>query len=186
MASRHLLLHRFRLHGFQGFTATAPQGHRFWCSATLSSEDANDKAGCENHTHSSNLVEDELEEEILTDIKPILMLTRNILHTTRYMSGERLTTEDERAVVDKLLVYHPHFEDKIGCGLESIMVDRHPHWYSRCFFVVRTDGSWTDFSYKICLQGYIRDRYQPNAERFIETRFGKNGFVRGLFKRWGI
>ena len=40
----------------------------------------------------------------------------------RYMDGERLNAEDEKAVVEKLLAYHPHAEDKIGCGLDSIMV----------------------------------------------------------------
>lgn len=40
----------------------------------------------------------------------------------RYMDGERLSAEDEKEVVEKLLVYHPHSEDKIGCGLDSIMV----------------------------------------------------------------
>lgn len=38
------------------------------------------------------------------------------------MDGGTLTLEDEKAVVEKLLAYHPHSEDKIGCGLESIMV----------------------------------------------------------------
>lgn len=38
------------------------------------------------------------------------------------MDGECLTAEDEKAVVRKLLTYHPHCEDKIGCGLASIMV----------------------------------------------------------------
>lgn len=42
--------------------------------------------------------------------------------SSRYMDGERLTAEDEKAVVDKLLSYHPHSEDKIGCGIDSIMV----------------------------------------------------------------
>lgn len=40
----------------------------------------------------------------------------------RYMDGGRLTVEDEKLVVEKLLAYHPHSEDKMGCGLESIMV----------------------------------------------------------------
>ena len=40
----------------------------------------------------------------------------------RYKDGERLTVEDEKAVVENLLAYHPHSEDKIGCGIESIMV----------------------------------------------------------------
>ncbi|GFY86042.1 DCL protein [Actinidia rufa] len=88
------------------------------------------------------------EDEILRDIEPITFLTKEILHSDRvdepirgyrenreqmmvaweddngqggYMDGERLTAEDEGAVVEKLLAYHPHSEDKIGCGLDSIM-----------------------------------------------------------------
>lgn len=38
------------------------------------------------------------------------------------MDGERLVPEDEKAVIDKLLAHHPRSEDKIGCGLDSIMV----------------------------------------------------------------
>lgn len=62
------------------------------------------------------------EAEILRDIEPIIYLTKEILHSDRYMDGECLTAEDEKAVVGKLLAYHPHCEDKIGCGLASIMV----------------------------------------------------------------
>jgi len=88
-------------------------------------------------------------EEILKDIEPIIMLAKDILHSERslpnfistnisswfyllfiilcvshcrYVDGARLNMEDEKAVVEKLLVYHPQSEDKVGCGLESIMV----------------------------------------------------------------
>ncbi|KAJ7966574.1 DNA-directed RNA polymerase subunit [Quillaja saponaria] len=112
------------------------------------------------------------EDEILSDIEPIVILTKEILHSHRYMDGERLTVEDEKAVVEKLLAYHPHSEDKIGCGLDSIMVDRHPQFrHSRCLFVVRTDGGWIDFSYQKCLRAYVRDKYPTHAERFIREHF---------------
>ncbi|KAF8406277.1 hypothetical protein HHK36_008362 [Tetracentron sinense] len=93
----------------------------------------------------------------------------------RYMDGERLTVEDEKAVVEKLLAFHPHSEDKIGCGLDSIMVDRHPQFrQSRCLFVIRTDGGWIDFSYQKCLRAYIRDKYPSHAERFIREHFKRS------------
>lgn len=112
------------------------------------------------------------EDEILRDIEPIASLTKEILHSERYLDGEQLTAEDEKAVVDKLLAYHPHSEDKIGCGLDSIMVDRHPQFkHSRCLFVIRTDGGWIDFSYQKCLRAYIRDKYPSHAERFIREHF---------------
>ncbi|RZC48491.1 hypothetical protein C5167_016918 [Papaver somniferum] len=112
------------------------------------------------------------ESEILNDIEPIILLTKEILHSDRYMDGETLSAEDEKAVVEKLLSYHPHSADKIGSGLDSIMVDRHPQFkYSRCLFVVRTDGGWIDFSYQKCLRAYIRDKYPSYAERFIREHF---------------
>ena len=38
-----------------------------------------------------------------------------------------------------------------------LKVDRHPQFrHSRCFFVIRTDGGWIDFSYQKCLRAYIR------------------------------
>ncbi|GJR40584.1 hypothetical protein Tco_1216268 [Tanacetum coccineum] len=76
-----------------------------------------------------------------------------------YKNGERLTSADEKMVIEKLLAYHPHSEDKIGCGIDYIMVDRHPHYrFARCLFVVRTDGGVIDFSYRKCIQAYKRSR----------------------------
>ncbi|XP_037493896.1 uncharacterized protein LOC105630912 isoform X2 [Jatropha curcas] len=63
------------------------------------------------------------EDEILRDIEPITCLTKEILHSDRYLDGERLTADDEKLVVEKLLTYHPNSEDKIGSGLDSIMVN---------------------------------------------------------------
>ncbi|XP_020102975.1 protein DCL, chloroplastic isoform X2 [Ananas comosus] len=115
------------------------------------------------------------EAEILSDIGPIIALTKNILHSNRYRDGEHLSAEDQKAVVEKLLAYHPHSEDKIGCGLNSVMVDRHPQFrYSRCLFVVRNDGGWIDFSYQKCLRAYIREKYPSHAERFIREHFKRN------------
>ncbi|XP_057974196.1 protein DCL homolog, chloroplastic [Malania oleifera] len=114
------------------------------------------------------------EAEILLDIKPITLLVKEILHSKRYWAGERLTAEDEKAVVEKLLAYHPHSEDKIGCGLDSIVVGRHPQFrYSRCLFVVRTDGGLIDFSYQKCLQAYIREKYPSDADSFICEHFNR-------------
>ncbi|XP_071925911.1 uncharacterized protein [Coffea arabica] len=61
------------------------------------------------------------EAEILEDIEPVISLAKEIIHSNRYMDGERLTAEDEKTVIERLLAYHPHSEDKIGCGLDSIM-----------------------------------------------------------------
>ncbi|TKY75026.1 DCL protein [Spatholobus suberectus] len=191
---RQALLLRVCVHNYQRFTAgDVAARHRLWCSAAanLPSDEADEKTSSGSISNSSNARKAQYpssharweddhdyrkwkdkEEEILRDIEPIVLLAKDILHSRRYMDGERLSVEDEKAVVEKLLAYHPQSEDKIGCGLESIMVDRHPQYrQSRCLFVVRTDGGWIDFSYQKCLREYIRDKYPTYAERFIRQHF---------------
>ncbi|XP_076893793.1 protein DCL homolog, chloroplastic-like [Bidens hawaiensis] len=115
------------------------------------------------------------EAEIFLDIDPTTLLIKDILHSARYMDGEQLTSTDQKMVVDKLLAYHPHSEDKIGCGIDSIMVDRHPQFRnSRCLFVVRTNGVWIDFSYQKCIRAYIRHKYPSYAEKFIKEHYKRS------------
>ena len=61
------------------------------------------------------------------------MILLFIFPNVRYMDGERLTVADEEAVVEKLLSHHPHSEDKIGCGLDSIMVSFSWHYFYGVF-----------------------------------------------------
>ncbi|KAE8658841.1 hypothetical protein F3Y22_tig00116968pilonHSYRG00058 [Hibiscus syriacus] len=79
------------------------------------------------------------EEEILRDIEPIISLVKEILHSDRLELQILLSlmtnfgnkglskgwgtfnVSDEETVLEKLLRHHPHSEDKIGCGLDSIM-----------------------------------------------------------------
>ncbi|KAL4299396.1 hypothetical protein HN51_050128 [Arachis hypogaea] len=189
-----LLHHRLLFRNFNGLAVGAippPPPRRLCCCSTVPSDQADDNVTSTSSNPSyvwkakeasssiSSFQDDpefrkwkDKEEEILKDIQPIVLLTKDILHSRRYMDGEQLSAEDERAVVDNLLAYHPRSEDKIGCGLESIMVDRHPQFrQSRCLFVVRTDGGWIDFSYQKCLREYIRDKYPMHAERFIREHF---------------
>ncbi|KAG5048176.1 hypothetical protein JHK85_009279 [Glycine max] len=188
---RQALLLRVCFHNYQRFTAGGVAArHRLWCSAAanLPSDEAEKKTNSGGISNSSFARKAQYppssearweddpdyrkwkdkEKEILSDIEPIVVLAKDILHSRRYMDGARLNEEDEKAIVEKLLAYHPHSEDKIGCGLESIMVDRHPQYrQSRCLFVVRTDGGWIDFSYQKCLREYIRDKYPTHAESVL-------------------
>lgn len=115
------------------------------------------------------------EAKILREILPIRRFVKNILHSNRYKDGDKLTPKDENKVVEKLLQYHPHSQDKIGCGVDAIMVGRHPKYdTSRCLFIIRKDGQWTDFSYIKCLMGFIRMKYPSSAEKFIEQHFRRH------------
>lgn len=50
-----------------------------------------------------------------------------------------------------LLKLHPQYEEKIQ-GLKQFGVNRHPeHTDQKCFFVVKDDGSWIDFSAAKCV-----------------------------------
>ncbi|CAN6203917.1 unnamed protein product [Urochloa humidicola] len=112
---------------------------------------------------------EEAEAEILRDVESIVELIKDILHSRRYGNGGFLSPNDEKVVVEKLLSHHPCKDEKIGCGLDGIMVDRHPEFrQSRCLFVVRTNGVWEDFSYRKCLRAYIQEKYPSHADRFLQ------------------
>ncbi|KAL6600417.1 hypothetical protein ACP70R_023454 [Stipagrostis hirtigluma subsp. patula] len=117
---------------------------------------------------------EEAEAEILRDVEPVVELVKDILHSGRYGDGGFLSPNDEKVVVEKLLPHHPRSEDKIGCGIDAIMVDRHPDYKkSRCLFVVRTNGDCEDFSYRKCLRGYLEEKYPSHADRFIKKHIGQ-------------
>ena len=44
---------------------------------------------------------------------------------------------------------------------------------SRCFYVLSTDGHKEDFSYRKCLENFIKGKYPDRAESFIGKYFKK-------------
>nr|GEW21522.1 protein DCL, chloroplastic [Tanacetum cinerariifolium] len=96
------------------------------------------------------------EDQILEDTVPLVGFVRMILHSGKYASGERLSPEHERTILERLLPHHPESEKKIGCGVSYITVGYHPDFESsRCLFIVRTDGEMVDFSYWKCIKGFL-------------------------------
>ncbi|XP_076922459.1 protein DCL, chloroplastic-like [Bidens hawaiensis] len=112
------------------------------------------------------------EDRILEDTVPLVGFVRMILHSTKYASGERLSPEHERTILERLLPHHPESEKKIGCGIKYITVGYHPDFESsRCLFIVRKDGELVDFSYWKCIKGLIRKNYPLYADNFILRHF---------------
>ncbi|KAI7731083.1 hypothetical protein M8C21_001262 [Ambrosia artemisiifolia] len=112
------------------------------------------------------------EDQILEDTVPLVGFVRMILHSTKYASGERLSPEHERTILERLLPHHPESEKKIGCGINYITVGYHPDFESsRCLFIVRKDGTMVDFSYWKCIKGLIRKNYPLYADSFILRHF---------------
>ncbi|CAJ1393532.1 unnamed protein product [Effrenium voratum] len=75
---------------------------------------------------------------------------REILHEAQL--GEELAGQ-QLALVKELLEYHPEAQKKIGAGIQGVKVDTAPDSQaSRCFWVLRSDGSQEDFSARKCCQ----------------------------------
>ena len=52
-----------------------------------------------------------------------------------------------------LLRHHPEANEKIGCGIDTIITDTAAHG-TTCFYLQRTDGTKDDFSYLSCIKNY--------------------------------
>uniref|UniRef100_A0A0D9VLF5 Protein DCL, chloroplastic n=1 Tax=Leersia perrieri TaxID=77586 RepID=A0A0D9VLF5_9ORYZ len=112
------------------------------------------------------------EDLILEDTVPLVGFVRMILHSGKYENGDRLSPEHEKAILERLLPYHPQYEKKIGCGIDYITVGLHPEFEnSRCLFIVRKDGEQVDFSFWKCVKGLIRQKYPLYADSFILRHF---------------
>uniref|UniRef100_A0A1D1XMK7 Protein DCL, chloroplastic n=1 Tax=Anthurium amnicola TaxID=1678845 RepID=A0A1D1XMK7_9ARAE len=112
------------------------------------------------------------EDQVLEDTVPLVSFVRMLLHSGRYGSGDRLSAEHEKTVLERLLPYHPEFEKKIGCGVDFITIGFHPDFEnSRCLFIVRKDGELIDFSYWKCIKGLIRKKFPLYADSFILRHF---------------
>ncbi|XP_068638243.1 protein DCL, chloroplastic-like [Aristolochia californica] len=112
------------------------------------------------------------EDQILEDTVPLVGFVRMILHSGRYASGDKLSPEHEKTILERLLPYHPEAQKKIGCGLDYITIGYHPDFdSSRCLFIVRKDGEMIDFSYWKCIKGLIQKNYPLYADTFILRHF---------------
>ena len=69
----------------------------------------------------------------------------------RYKIGERVS-EADAADLAGLIQRHPEYAEKVGRGIDHFAIQSADHG-TRCFRVVRTDGTWARFSFKTCLQG---------------------------------
>lgn len=76
--------------------------------------------------------------------------------------GEPIRDFDTHMRLLSLLSRHPRSERKVGCGVNMFIVSKAPYggFGSRCFHVVREDGSSTDFSYMTCIKGKVKTLHQ--------------------------
>jgi hypothetical protein len=67
----------------------------------------------------------------------------------RYMPGEEIGGEDG-ADLASLLQRHPKYTEKVGDGIHHFEVAV-ADFSSVCFRVIRTDGTWANFSLHTCI-----------------------------------
>ncbi len=67
----------------------------------------------------------------------------------RYHRGDRVGEPDTIDLMN-LLKLHTESEGKIGAGIRHFEV-MDGGWGTKCFKIVRVDGSWDDFSYVHCI-----------------------------------
>ncbi|XP_055828147.1 protein EMBRYO DEFECTIVE 514-like [Solanum dulcamara] len=88
-----------------------------------------------------------------------------------------LNKYEHMVLLDLLKKGHAEPERKIGTGVRAFQIRFHPHFKSRCFFVVREDDSVDDFSFRKCV-----DQIQPlpaNMQTKHYANGGKGGSGRG-------
>ncbi|KAG0555506.1 hypothetical protein KC19_12G173900 [Ceratodon purpureus] len=103
-----------------------------------------------------------------TEIEPECKEIDDIVKSMRQILWNQLSVEDDEAV-QAVLKYHHKYSEKVGCGIAYIKVDNSPDYPDvRCFWLVRTDGSATDFSYRKCLREKVLREFSSFVDKYDE------------------
>ncbi|RDX61403.1 DNA-directed RNA polymerase IV subunit 1, partial [Mucuna pruriens] len=127
----------------------------------------NNKIGTHSHNYSSGKCGSEFRHKngyALKERKEWKSILRNFVtvndiqkltFASRY-SIDELLSETDRSTMLRVLHFHPCRSEKFGIGPQDIKVGWHPKYKdSRCFHIVRTDGTVEDFSYRKCILGAL-------------------------------
>ncbi|XP_024358555.1 uncharacterized protein [Physcomitrium patens] len=63
---------------------------------------------------------------------------------------------------------------KVGDGIAAFQIRNHPEWKSRCYYLIRKDGSEEDFSYRKCVDALMplpANLYRSNGQLDLEKLF---------------
>ncbi|OIV99994.1 hypothetical protein TanjilG_26332 [Lupinus angustifolius] len=76
---------------------------------------------------------------------------------------------------------HTESDKKIAGGIRSFQVRKHPTWKSRCFFLIREDGSADDFSFRKCVDHILPLPEEMQLKPDVNRALGGSG--RGKHRR---
>ncbi|KDP40529.1 hypothetical protein JCGZ_24528 [Jatropha curcas] len=114
------------------------------------------------------------EQDILSEIEPLMLAIRRIMHHSGYNDGDTLSAADQSYILDNVFNYHPDKAAKMGAGIDHLTVNKHSSFQdTRCFYVVSTDGCEQDFSYRKCLENFVKGKYPDLAEEFNGKYFAR-------------
>ena len=88
--------------------------------------------------------------------------------------------------IKDLIAFHPEASIKTGSGIKAIVTRKNPPYYTKGFFIIRTDGTAQEFSYKKCLNGEYSTQQQFNkAARSAIAPFIQN-YKRTIFSAHAV
>ncbi|BFI30785.1 protein MpNRPE1a [Marchantia polymorpha subsp. ruderalis] len=93
-------------------------------------------------------IDNRRESEDWKELETLVRSVKNILKKCE--PEERLVEEDHNLLSTQVLPNHPNSAAKVGCGIDYFKVATYMD--TKCFFLVRKDGTSEDFSYHKCLQ----------------------------------
>ncbi|XP_019447260.1 PREDICTED: DNA-directed RNA polymerase IV subunit 1-like [Lupinus angustifolius] len=102
----------------------------------------------------------------VNDIRKLLFRSKCILkkYSTNSTDQQQLGERDKSTML-MLLHFHPNRNEKIGIGPQYIKVGWHPKYKdTHCFFIVRSDGTSEDFSYRKCIIGALEIVHPQKAK----------------------
>ncbi|MBL4904416.1 MAG: DCL family protein [Desulfocapsa sp.] len=115
--------------------------------------------------------------------KDVIAHFKNILNS--YKFKETLNTEDFVDVLN-LLKIHPNAKEKIGAGIEKVIV-KETRYKTKCFSVIRVDSSCEIFSYMKCINGSLSPltKFSKTCRDVIadDLRLVKLSFFKGNSKK---
>lgn len=85
----------------------------------------------------------------------------------RYAVGDSVNADDTRDLM-ALIERHPEASTKVGIGIDHFTVIKTGEG-SNCFYIVRRDGTGTDFSFYKCVSGKAPTRKQEVSDAFREA-----------------
>nr|GMD59609.1 DNA-directed RNA polymerase V subunit 1 [Ipomoea batatas] len=114
------------------------------------------------------------EQDILLEVELIMQNIRRIMHQSGLNDGDPLSADDQSYIVNNVVNHHPDKAAKIGAGIDYLMISKHSSFQdTRCFYVVSTDGAKQDFSYRKCLENFIRNKFPDKGDGFNQKYFAK-------------